>query len=208
MMNNNILKLILVGTIGFSAMNFNTLTIQAQQAPVVYIDETTGNEYKIIQDDEDERIVEYKENDIEGTVTFDKKQKTLNVLTISSEGTTSISFDLDAPIPYSVFSPWGYSKSGNNYTMTAFINGKTESKTRAKIGVNAGWIDSFCNAVDEIVSLEWGIVGSVGIEVLMAILTGGISAVASILAVAGLYGEGVALNNAMNRAKNAYLNIK
>lgn len=178
-----------------------------EEIPIIFTDESTGNIYKITKDNENERIVKYVEDGIEGTVIYDKIQKKLTVSVLTQNGIQTIYINTEGPTSRSVYSPWGYSKNGNKYTLTAFINGKTVSKTRTKSSNNSGWITSFCNAIDDMVSIEWQLTGKIGVNVISAILSGGFSTVASVLAMGGLYQQGVSLNQATSRAKKAYLNI-
>lgn len=110
-----------------------------------------------------------------------------------------------------MFSPWKYSKSGNRYTLTAVINGKTVSKTRTRTASNGGYIDRFCDAIDDIRSEEWAIVRQLALSgaggLVFAALTSGIgipAALSAIGASASALLSGNKINSLYARAKNAY----
>lgn len=171
-------------------------------------------QYEIIKDDETERVVHYLDSSSEGTVTFDKKTKKIEIKEIFNGVENTITFYNKTRKPRSVYSPWGYSKKGNSYTLTAVINGKVVLKTRTRTSKNAANIDRFTDAIDDMVSTEWSITWALGFNVvgslLAAFATGGLSiggligSLTSMGAPGGVIDSAKHLNTLTARARNAY----
>lgn len=201
---------------GGSLVSNGLATVHAAETPILNTtdNETTNFEYTVLKDDSNERVITYTEDQSAVKITYDKKAVTLTVeRTLNGVTTTETikSQSMAMTRGSSMFSPWKYSKSGNRYTLTAVINGKTVSKTRTRTNANGGYIDRFCDAIDDIRSEEWAIVGQLVLSgaggLVFAALASGIgipAALSAIGASASALMSGNKINSLYARAKSAY----
>lgn len=205
----------LASIMGGSIVTNGITSVHAAETPInnTVEDQENNFQYTLVRDNDSERVITYTEDQSDVKITYDKKAITLTVeRTINGITTTEVIKPQSAMTRgSSMFSPWKYSKSGNRYTLTAVINGKTVSKTVTRTSANGGNIDRFCDAIDDIRSEEWAIVGELVLSgaggLVFAALTSGIgipAALSAIGASASALLSGNKINTLYARAKSAY----
>lgn len=177
----------------------------------VIVDPTTGFTYTLVEDNDERRVINYFEEGYEITITYDKVDQKL-IVDKTKDGKTSTLVISSSPMTRTMFSPWNYTVNGNTYTLTAVIDGETKTKTRVRTSSNSANIDRFCDAVDDMVSTEWDIIGSVGLDLIFPIIgaffTGGVTLIAALAAIgagAGTLAQADHLNELYDRAREAFL---
>lgn len=207
-------KIIWATLMSILLLGFNPISAMAASQPVVVYDAINDFTYNLVKDDETERIINYQEGDMVITIIYDKQDISLTIIKdIDGQEFTEVfrTNNLLLRDNSSMFSPWKYSSSGNKYTLTAVIDGTTVSKTVVQTANNKGYIESFCNAVDDIREAEKALVAEIGVDLvgslILTALTGGIglpALLAAIGASAGALSTGEKINSLYARAEKAY----
>ena len=108
---------------------------------------------------------------------------------------------------YAGFGSIGYNYTWGNYYLKITSNGSVREKNVKRKYSNAGYLDAFKDAVDDIKGAEWGIVGSLGFTALGALLTGGIGALSLLTSSSALIAAGKRIIDLTDRAHGYFWNV-
>lgn len=189
------------------------------QDKVIYSDDSVV--LKLKEDSSIQKIIE-EVSKIDGTIRLFTLNKNEQKVTISSsEGEVSYTSQELTDIGnrelgrgygfrtsnYAGLGSIGYNYTWGNYYLKITSNGSAHEKNVKRNSSNAGYLDAFKDAVDDIKNTQWGIVGSLGFTAVGALFTGGIAAFSLLTSSASLIAEGKKIIDLTDRAHRYFWNV-
>lgn len=101
----------------------------------------------------------------------------------------------------------GYNYTWGNYYLKITSNGSAHEKNVTRNSSNAGYLDAFKDAVDDIKNTQWSIVASLGFTAAGALFTGGIGAFSLLTSSVSLIAEGKKIIALTDRAHRYFWNV-
>lgn len=189
------------------------------QDKVIYSDDSVV--LKLKEDSSIQKIIE-EVSKIDGTIRLFTLNKNEQKVTISSsEGEVSYTSQELTDIGnrelgrgygfrasnYAGLGSIGYNYTWGNYYLKITSNGSAHEKNVKRNSSNAGYLDAFKDAVDDIKNTQWSIVGSLGFTAVGALFTGGIAAFSLLTSSASLIAEGKKIIDLTDRAHRYFWNV-